>query len=140
MSLDEEAKEFDWLLNNFVKSTGGVTDAVAVSADGLLIARSDTLELAGADQLAAMISGFVSLGDGTTRSLDFEVLTQIIVAMKGGYLFVSALGAAGCLGVVAEPGCDIGNIGYQMTLLVERAGRMLTPELIVELKNLVLSR
>ena len=140
MALDEEAQEFDWLLNNLVRATGGGSDAVAVSADGLLIARSETLEAAGADQLAAMISGFVSLGDGTTRSLGFELLSQIIVAMKGGYLFVSAMGAAGCLGVVAEPDCDIGNVGYQMTLLVERAGRMLTPELIVELKNQIQSR
>ncbi|MBK6857590.1 MAG: roadblock/LC7 domain-containing protein [Microthrixaceae bacterium] len=140
MSVNDDAQEFNWLLNNFVSSTSGVSDAVAVSSDGLLMARSNTLDEAGADQLAAIISGFVSLGDGTTRCFGFEELNQIIVAMKGGYMFVSAMGTAGCLGVVAEPRCDIGNVGYQMTLLVERAGRMLTPELIDELKNLVMSR
>src|SRR4249919_3790696 len=140
MTIGEDAQQFNWMLNNFVKETAGVTDAVAVSSDGLLMARSNTLDDAGADQVAAIISGFVSLGTGATRCFGFEDLNQIIIAMKGGYLFVTAMGAAGCLGVVATPRCDIGNVGYQMTLLVERAGEMLTPELVDELKNLVLVR
>ena len=112
---------------------------------GSLEAASKTLpqidqRLAKAEQVAAIISGFVSLGQGTTRCFGFEDLHQIIVAMKRGYLFVSAMGAPGCLGVVAVPGCDIGNVGYQMALLVERAGRVLTPELVDELKQLVLVR
>jgi predicted regulator of Ras-like GTPase activity (Roadblock/LC7/MglB family) len=124
-------------MNSFVRDTAGVTDSVAVSSDGLLMARSNTLDDAGADQIAAIISGFVSLGQGATRCFDFEALQQVIIAMKGGYLFVTAMGTAGCLGVVATPQGDIGNIGYQMALLVERAGAMLTPELVDELKNLV---
>ena len=137
MSAGDDAQQFNWLLNDFVKVTSGVTDAVAVSSDGLLMARSNTLDEAGAQQVAAIISGFVSLGQGATRCFAFDDLNQIIVAMKGGYLFVSAMGTAGCLGVVATPRCDIGNVGYQMALLVERAGTMLTPELIDELKHLV---
>lgn len=140
MSVGDDAQEFNWLLNNFVNVTSGVTDAVAVSSDGLLMARSNTLDEAGAQQVAAIISGSVSLGQGAVRCFDFEELTQIIIAMKGGYLFVSAMGKAGCLGVVTAPKCDIGNIGYQMALLVERAGKMLTPELVDELKNLVTPR
>jgi predicted regulator of Ras-like GTPase activity (Roadblock/LC7/MglB family) len=140
MTVADDAQQFNWMLNNFVKDTAGVTDSVAVSSDGLLMARSNTLDDAGADQVAAIISGFVSLGQGATRCFGFEDLNQIIIAMKGGFLFVTAMGDAGCLGVVATPRCDIGNIGYQMTLLVERAGEMLTPELVDELKNLVLVR
>jgi predicted regulator of Ras-like GTPase activity (Roadblock/LC7/MglB family) len=140
MSVNDDAQEFNWLLNQFVESTSGVTDAVAVSSDGLLMARSNTLDEAGAHQVAAIISGCVSLGNGATRCFNFEELTQIIIAMKGGYLFVSAMGTSGCLGVVAAPNCDIGNVGYQMALLVERAGKMLTPELVDELKNLVMAR
>lgn len=140
MSVADDAQQFNWMLNNFVKETSGVTDSVAVSSDGLLMAKSNTLEEAGADQVAAIISGFVSLGQGATRCFAFDELNQIIIAMKGGFLFVTAMGTAGCLGVVATPRCDIGNVGYQMTLLVERAGEMLTPELVDELKNLVLVR
>lgn len=140
MSVADDAQQFNWMLNNFVKDTAGVTDSVAVSSDGLLMAKSNTLDDAGADQVAAIISGFVSLGQGATRCFGFDDLNQIIIAMKGGYLFVTAMGTAGCLGVVATPRCDIGNVGYQMALLVERAGEMLTPELVDELKNLVLVR
>ena len=113
---------------------------MAVSSDGLLMARSETLDDAGADQVAAIISGFVSLGHGAVRCFAFNELNQIIVAMRGGYLFVSAMAEAGCLGVVATPRCDIGNVGYQMALLVENGGQMLTPELVTELKALVLVR
>src|SRR5690349_5611128 len=98
------------------------------------MARSETLDDAGADQVAAIISGFVSLGHGATRCFAFNELNQIIVAMQGGYLFVSAMADAGRLGVVATPRCDIGNVGYQMAMLVERCGEMLTPELVTELK------
>jgi predicted regulator of Ras-like GTPase activity (Roadblock/LC7/MglB family) len=135
-----DADRFNWLLDGFVRDTAGVTDSVAVSSDGLLMARSQTLDEAGADQVAAIISGFVSLGMGASRCFGFNDLNQIIVAMRGGYLFVSSMGTAGCLGVVATPRCDIGNVGYQMALLVDRCGEMLTPELIDELKTQVLTR
>ena len=140
MTLSDEARNFNWLLNSFVDQTAGVTDAVAVSSDGLLMAASSSLDRASAEQLAAIISGFVSLGQGAVRCFAFNELNQIIVAMQGGYLFVSAMGNAGCLGVVATPRCDIGNVGYQMAMLVERCGEMLTPELVTELKAQVLVR
>ena len=34
--------------------------------------------------------------------------------------------------------CDVGMVGYQMTLLVERAGAALSPALVAELKESVL--
>ena len=140
MTVADDAQQFNWLLNTFVKETSGVSDAVAVSADGLLMARSESLDDAGADQVAAIISGFVSLGQGAVRCFAFNDLNQIIIAMKGGYLFVSAIADGGCLGVVATPKCDIGNVGYQMALLVDRCGEMLDPELINVLKAQVLVR
>ena len=138
MSVHEDATQFSWLLNRFVTSTNGILDAVAVSSDGLLMAKSETLEPAGADQVAAIISGFVSLGHGAVRSLAFDGLNQVLIAMQDGYLFVSAMADASCLGVVAGSDCDIGDVGYQMGLLSERCGRLLTPELVNELKAQVL--
>jgi hypothetical protein len=40
--------------------------------------------------------------------------------------------------VVANKTCDIGLVGYQTSLLVERAGEVLTPALVAELRNSVL--
>jgi uncharacterized protein len=40
-----------------------------------------------------------------------------------------------CLAVLASPTSDIGQIGYEMTLLVDKVGRVLTPELRAELQG-----
>ena len=138
-TLSEEARSFSWLLNGFVEKTAGVTDAVAVSSDGLLMAMSSTLDRAGAEQLAAIISGMVSLGNGASGCFGFDGLEQVIVTMRRGFLFVSSISDGSNIGVVAQRGCDIGLVGYQTTLLVERAGSVLTPSLVVELKQEMLA-
>lgn len=134
-SLAQDVRSFNWLLNGFVDNTAGVSDAVAVSSDGLLMAMSSSLERASAEQLAAIISGMVSLGNGASQCFGFDGLEQVIVSMQRGFLFVSAISDGSCLGVVASKGCDIGLVGYQTTLLVERAGAVLTPSLVAELKQ-----
>lgn len=135
--LSSPAQNFNWLVDNFVDTTAGVTDTVAVSSDGLLIARSRSLPRAGAEQVAAIVTGLVSLAQGASRAFRFDELQQVIVTMRGGYLLVSSIAEGSALGVVAEVGCDVGVVGYQTTLLVERAGDMLTPELISELHSSV---
>jgi predicted regulator of Ras-like GTPase activity (Roadblock/LC7/MglB family) len=131
--LSSTARNFNWLVDNFVDTTVGVTDAVAVSSDGLLIARSSSLPRAGAEQVAAIVTGLVSLAQGASRAFQFDEMQQVIVTMQGGYLLVSSIAEGSSLGVVAEAGCDVGVVGYQTTLLVERAGDILTPELVTEL-------
>lgn len=133
-----EVRNFNWLLTSFVDATSGVTDAVAVSSDGLLMAMSSSLERAGAEQLAAIIAGLTSLAESTARCFALGNLDQVIVAMDGGYLFVSSVSDGSCLGVLADRRCDVGAVGYQMTLLVERAGATLSPALVAELKESVL--
>ena len=133
-----EVRNFNWLLSNFVDTTAGVTDAVAVSSDGLLMAMSSSLERAGAEQLAAIIAGMTSLGESTARCFALGGLDQVIVAMNEGYLFVSAVSDGSSLGVVADRRCDVGAVGYQMQLLVQRAGAALSPALVAELKENVL--
>jgi len=138
-ALSENAQNFNWLVDDFVNSTAGVTDAISVSSDGLLIAASRSLERHDAEQVAAIVTGLVSLSDGASRAFGFDGLQQVIVSMKGGYMFVSSISLGSAIGVVATAGCDIGLIGYQTSLLVERAGELLTPELIAELRVAVFS-
>ncbi|MCP2319879.1 hypothetical protein APR12_005254 [Nocardia amikacinitolerans] len=126
---------FNWLLANFVRDTDGVRDTVAVSSDGLLIAMSDGLDRAGGDRLAAMVSGLASLARSASRSYEFDGLKLIMIEMKRGFLLVSALGDGSCLGVIAEGGCDVGLVGYEMAVLAERAGTLLDPALISELRE-----
>jgi predicted regulator of Ras-like GTPase activity (Roadblock/LC7/MglB family) len=138
VSASAEVRNFNWLLSSFVDGTPGVTDAVAVSSDGLLMAMSSTLERAGAEQLAAIIAGMTSLAESTARCFALGALGQVIIAMQEGYLFVSSVSDGSSLGVVADRRCDVGSVGYQMTLLVERAGAALSPALVAELKESVL--
>ena len=139
MPLTEEARNFNWLLSNFVDETAGVTDAVAVSSDGLLIARSSTLDLREGEQVSAIISGCASLAEAADRALDSGGLERVIVAMHLGFLFVCSMADGSCLGIVATRDCDVGSVGYQTTELVYRAGELLTPALREELKTYVAS-
>nr|WP_062508709.1 roadblock/LC7 domain-containing protein [Nocardia pseudobrasiliensis] len=123
------------MLGNFVRNTAGVRDTVAVSSDGLLIAMSDGLERAAADRLAAMVSGLSSLARSASRSYSFDGLKLIMIEMKRGFLIVSAMGDGSCLGVIADSSCDVGLLGYEMSVLAERAGSLLDPALITELRE-----
>ena len=138
-TLGSDVKNFNWLLDNFVESSAGVCDAVAVSSDGLLMAMSRTLDRSGAEKLAAIISGMVGLSRGAAKAFGWEPVHQVVTAMEGGYLFVSSISDGSNLGVIADAGCDIGLVGYQTNLLLEKIGALLTPMLITQLRAQVLS-
>ena len=131
--LTDEARNFNWLLETFVDETAGVTDAMAVSSDGMLIARSETMEAQESDLLCAIIAGTAGLAMAASRALSGGGLERVIITMERGFLFVSAIADGSCLGVVATRDCDVGSIGYQTTDLVHRAGQLLTPALREEL-------
>jgi predicted regulator of Ras-like GTPase activity (Roadblock/LC7/MglB family) len=134
----EQTREFSWLLRSFVEQTAGVDGAVAVSSDGLLMAMSSSLTREDAEPVAAIISGLVSLGRGAAGHLGFEGLERMVVGMRKGVLLVASVSDGSAMGVIARAGCDIGAVGYQMTLLVERAGSLLTPALVAELRQEVM--
>ncbi len=138
VSVVEQTREFSWLLRSFVEQTAGVSGAVAVSSDGLLMATSSSLSREDAEPVAAIISGLVSLGRGAAGSLGFGGLERLVVGMRGGVLLLASVSDGSAIGVIARNGCDIGAVGYQMTLLVERAGALLTPALVAELRQDVL--
>ena len=126
---------FNWLLANFVRGTDGVRDAVAVSSDGLLIAMSEGLDRTSADRLAALVSGLSSLARSASRNYEFDGLKLIMIEMKRGFLLVSAIDDGSCVGVIAGSNCDIGLVGYEIAVLADRAGALLTPALISELRE-----
>ncbi|OJF84766.1 dynein regulation protein LC7 [Nocardia seriolae] len=123
------------MLADFVRTTDGVRDAVAVSSDGLLMAMSAGLDRSAADRLAAIVSGLTSLGRSASRSYDFDGLRLIMIEMGRGFLLVSAMANGSCIGVIADHNADVGLVGYQMAVLADRAGALLTPALISELRE-----
>lgn len=117
----------DWLLVDFARETPGVLAAVVVSVDGLPLAVSATVTDALADQLSAAASGLVSLARATTQLLKSGTLTQTILEMSEGYLFVTSVSRGATVAVHATRQCDLGLVGYEMTMLAERVGRALDP-------------
>lgn len=131
------ARNFNWLLVNFVRDTVGVSETIAVSSDGFLLASSTSVERAGVEQFAAIISGVTSLTNGAGHLLDCGDVEQVLIEMERGLLFVSSISNGSALGVLADKDCDMGLIGYEMTLLLDRVGSVLTPSLVSELKNAI---
>ncbi|NEB79409.1 dynein regulation protein LC7 [Streptomyces sp. SID14478] len=130
-----DSQTFNWLLANFVRGTDGVRDAVAVSSDGLLIAVSDGLGRTEADHLAAIVSGLSSLARSASKRYSFDGVKLIMIEMGRGFLLVSAIRDGSCLGVLADSSGELGLVGYEMAVLAERAGDLLTPALIADLRE-----
>jgi uncharacterized protein len=138
-SLSAEARNLNWLVANFAQNTPGVAHAMVVSADGLPLAVSARLDRPRADQLAAIASGLVSLSQSAARYFDAGLVKQTMVEMDQGLLFVMSVSDGSCLTVLAASSCDVGGVGYQMALLVDRAGDVLTPTLREELQAALLA-
>jgi predicted regulator of Ras-like GTPase activity (Roadblock/LC7/MglB family) len=134
-NLTQAARNLNWLITNFVDRVPGVAHTVVVSSDGLLLAVSDGFPRDRADQLAAVASGLSSLTQGAARIFEGGAVTQTVVEMVRGFLFVMAISDGSALAVLASSDCDMGLIGYEMALLVERAGDVLTPALRAELQS-----
>jgi predicted regulator of Ras-like GTPase activity (Roadblock/LC7/MglB family) len=131
---NKEAQNLNWLVANFARNVPGAAHAIVLSADGLLMAMSERLDRARADQLAAVVSGLASLAQGAARIFGAGTVSQTVVEMEMGFLLVMSIGDGSCLAVLAAPSCDIGLIGYEMALLVARTGEVLTPGLRAELQ------
>lgn len=129
-----DSRDLGWLVASFADGSQGVHHAAVVSADGLLLAMSRGLDRARADQLSAIASGLASLTRGAARCFAAGEVRQLMVEMDGGFLLVMSISDGSCLAVLADAQCDVGLVGYEMSMLVARAGAVLTPELRRELQ------
>lgn len=133
-ALSDEAANFSWLLNNFVKSVPGIRHTLVVSADGLLMAMSQDLDRIAGDQLAAIVSALSSLTNGASRQINAGSVRQSIVEMDRAFVFTTSISDGSILAVVADAMCDVGLVGYEMTLLVSRAETTMTPQLVADMR------
>ncbi|MBD0292468.1 MAG: roadblock/LC7 domain-containing protein [Jiangellaceae bacterium] len=127
MSNTARNEELGWLLERFVDRTPSAAHAIVVSADGLHLAGSKGLPRERGEQLAAVVSGLASLTVGASMILGAGQVQQTLVEMTGGFLLVMAIRDGAHLAVLAVSDADLGQVGYEMALLVERVGAVLTP-------------
>jgi predicted regulator of Ras-like GTPase activity (Roadblock/LC7/MglB family) len=133
-NLSAEASNLNWLVGNFVERVPGVSEAVVVSSDGLPMAVSEGLDREAADRFAAVASGLIGLAYGAAGRFGGGAVTEVIVEMENAFLFVTGISDGSSLAVVAGADSDVGLVGYEMAVLVEKASKVLTPELRAELQ------
>ena len=115
--------QLDWLLDDLVRRVGHVTKAVILSQDGMALGASQTLGRDDAEHLAALAAGFQSLARGAERHFgNGGGVRQTIIEMESAFLFVSAAGQGTCLAVLTGAEADIGQVAYEMAILVQRTG------------------
>ncbi len=131
------ATDFNWLVSRFAQNTAGVIAAIAVSADGLLMALSAGLQRQDADRLAAISSAVLGLANGVSDSFPLGPPDKIIIELQQGYLLVCTISIGCSMGVLATKQSGLGAIAYEMAVFANRASSVLNPQLIEELKNSV---
>ena len=120
-----DERDLDWVVSKFVDEVPSAAHAILVSADGLLMAASKSIPYERAEQVAAVSSGLASLAVGAARLFDGGAVLQTVVEMQHGYLLLMSVGDGSHLAVLTEDSADIGQVGYEMALLVDRVGRMI---------------
>ncbi|MCT9093985.1 roadblock/LC7 domain-containing protein [Streptomyces sp. ASQP_92] len=120
------AGELNWLLDELVDRVGSIRKALVLSSDGLATGTSRDLTREDGEHLAAVASGFHSLAKGVGRHFDAGRVRQTVVELDDAFLFVTAAGDGSCLAVLSDADSDVGQVAYEMTLMVKRVGVHLT--------------
>lgn len=117
--------QLDWLLDDLVRRVPDVQRAVYLSQDGLALGASQALQREDAEHLAALSAGFQSLARGAGRHFGGGEVRQTIIEMASGFLFVMAAGQGTCLAVLTGAEPDVGQVAYEMAVLVQRTAEHL---------------
>ncbi len=125
-------QDLNWLVTEFTTRVEDVAHAIVVSADGVPLALSAGIPGQAVEQLAAITSGLTSLMQGAARVFEGGAATQAMVEMDNGLMFVKAISDGSSLAVLTAPECDTRQVSYEMTLLVEAVGELLTPAMRAE--------
>lgn len=127
MQASGRTQDLSWLVTDFAERVPDVVHAAVMSSDGVPLAVSDGIPPDRLEQLSAITSGLISLAQGTARMFEGGALTQTLVTMERGILVIAAISDGSGLAVVATADADLDLIAYEMTMLAEQAGHVLTP-------------
>ncbi len=119
-------QDLDRLITDFTERVPEVLHALVVSSDGIPLAVSDRMQPDHLDQLSAIASGLISLARGAARIFDCGAVTQALVVMERSTLVIMAIDDEASLALVTTA-ADLDLVAYEMTMLVEQAGRIVTP-------------
>jgi len=123
-----QVQDLSWLITGFTERVSDVGHAAVVSSDGVPLAVSDGIPPDRLERLSAITSGLISLAQGTASMLDCGAVTQTLVTMQERVLVIVAISDRSSLAVLAAIDADLDQIAYEMTVLAEQAGSVLTPD------------
>jgi predicted regulator of Ras-like GTPase activity (Roadblock/LC7/MglB family) len=119
-------EQLGWLLDNLVSRVANVRQALLLSRDGLVVAKSENMSREEGDNLSALSAGVHSLARAVGKQVGNEEVRQTIIEMNSAFLFVMAAGQGTCLAVLASAEANLGVMAYEMAMLVRRMGVHLT--------------
>jgi len=121
-----EGEQLGWLLDNLVSRVANVREALILSRDGLVVAKSSNMSREQGDRLSALAAGVQSLARGAGQQVGGGDVRQIVIEMDSAFMFVMAAGQGTCLAVLASAEANVGVMAYEMAMLVRRMGMHLT--------------
>ena len=120
---------FSDVLTQLTEQVPNVAHAVAMSADGLLLACTPRLDRDQADKLCAAVAGAVSLARSTADFLQAGEHLYSMVAMRDGVLVVQPTPDGSALAALAPEMADAGLLAFHLADLAQRIGQQLAPGL-----------
>ena len=126
---------FGWALNRLADKVVGIRYLAVTSADGLLVVDAVPTDADIApyrrinEHYAASITGCLSLLNAAAAQVDGGELRLMHVSMDKALILACMIDDHARLAALADPGTDLGALGYEMTTFVDQFGHVLTPEL-----------
>ena len=117
-----DGEQLGWLLDNLVSQVANVRQALVLSRDGLVVAKSQNMSREQGDHLSALAAGVQSLARGAGQQVGGGEVRQTIIEMDSAFMFVMAAGQGTCLAVLASADANLGVMAYEMAMLVRRMG------------------
>ena len=119
-------EQLGWLLDKLVSQVANVRQALVLSRDGLVVAKSQNMSREQGEHLSALAAGVQSLARGAGQQVGGGEVRQTIIEMDSAFMFVMAAGQGTCLAVLASADANLGVMAYEMAMLVRRMGIYLT--------------
>ena len=132
--MTDAATNLNWLIERLCDTVPAIKQAVVVSSDGLAMAKSQDVDRETAERLAAVSSGMIGLAYGSAGRFGAGAVSNIIVEMQQGWLFVTGIRHGSLLCCLTSKEIDLGAVAFEMSIFVQRVGDSLTPDVREELK------
>jgi len=118
--------KLNWLLDGLLERVPETLHAIALSQDGLLLARSEKVSKDDADHLSALAAGLHSLSQGAAHRFHGGQVRQTVIEMENILLLITAGGDGSRLAVLASENVDAGMAAYEMAKVVQQVGAHLS--------------